>query len=79
VNILDQSRFDQQANKRVEMRTGVRLYQFKPDGEFGDNIVAMSNLKDPLAVSTSVEHFTRFKYRVTAFYPPMPEDCSKAH
>jgi hypothetical protein len=43
--------------------------------EAADNIVAMSNLRDDIAKATHPNQFVRFKYRVTAFFPPMPTDC----
>jgi hypothetical protein len=79
VELMESTRPDAAFAGRVPLRTGVRIYQFRPDGEFGDNIVAMSNLKDDIAVAPNAEQFVRFKYKVTAFYPPLPKDCSKAH
>ncbi len=54
------------------VKTGVSLYQQATDGEYGDNIVAVSTLQEDIKKATGVDQFVHFKYRTTAFYPTKP-------
>ena len=51
------------------VRTGVNLYEQATNGEYGDNIVALSTLRQDIKKATNVGQFVHFKYRTTAFYP----------
>lgn len=71
---LGETNYDARASYRVTIlesshRTGVSLYESRPDGEYGDNIVAASTLRQNIKKAKSVEDFVRFKYKTTAFFP----------
>lgn len=51
------------------IKTGVSLYELAADGEYGDNIVAVSTLRQNIKKATSVDQAVRFKYKTTAFFP----------
>jgi hypothetical protein len=53
------------------VKTGVSLYQHGADGEYGDNIVAMSTLRQDIKKASTPNQSIHFKYKTTAFYPPM--------
>lgn len=71
---LGATNYDARVSYRVEIldssiRTGVRFYEHSPDGEYGDNIVALSSIREDIKKALSVEEFVRFHYRTTAYYP----------
>ena len=51
------------------IKTGLMLYEQTADGEYGDNIVVASTIRQDIKKADSVEKFVRFKYRTTAFFP----------
>ncbi len=50
-------------------KTGVSLYEHSPDGEYGDNLVAVSTIRQDIKKAENVDQFVRFKYKTTAFFP----------
>ncbi len=71
---LGHTNYDKRASYKVEIldsniKTGVSLYESKPDGEYGDNIVAMSTIRENIPKATSPAQYVRFKYRTTAYFP----------
>lgn len=52
-----------------DVKTGVSLYEHATEGEYADNIVALSTLRQNIKKATSVNEFIRFKYKTTAFFP----------
>ncbi|MEZ0391632.1 MAG: glucan biosynthesis protein [Pseudobdellovibrionaceae bacterium] len=74
---LGNTNYDLRASYKVtilesNVKTGVSLYQHSPDGEYGDNIVAVSTLRQDFRKATSVDQAVHFKYRTTAFFPTWP-------
>ena len=62
------------------IKTGVGLYENGTDGEYGDNIVAVSTIRQDIKKATSVDQFVHFKYQTIAYYPsalvtPHPDGC----
>ncbi|MDZ4660397.1 MAG: right-handed parallel beta-helix repeat-containing protein [Pseudomonadota bacterium] len=51
------------------VKTGVSLYEQATDGEYADNIVAVSTIRQNIQKATSVGDFVRFKYKTTSFFP----------
>jgi glucan biosynthesis protein len=51
------------------VKTGVSLYEQGTDGEYADNIVAASTIRQDIPKAQSVDQFVRFKYRTTAYFP----------
>ncbi len=49
------------------IKTGVSLYEQAADGEYGDNIVAATTIRQNIKKASSVDQFIRFKYKTTAF------------
>mgnify|MGYP000971209355 CR=1 FL=1 len=71
---LGSTNYDKRVSYRVRIlesnaKTAVTLYESNPDGEYGDNIVAASTLRQDVAKSKDPSDFVRFKYETTAFYP----------
>ncbi len=71
---LGDTNYDLRASYKVEIlesthRTGVSLYEHSPDGEYGDNIVAVSTIRQDIRKARNVNEFVRFKYKTTAFFP----------
>lgn len=52
-----------------DIKTGVSLYEHSADGEYGDNIVAVSTIRQDIKKATSADQAIQFKYKTTAFYP----------
>jgi hypothetical protein len=72
--VLGATNYDLRASYKVTIlesthKTGVSLYEFPPDGEYGDNIVAVSTIRQNIKKAKSVAEFVRFKYKTTAFFP----------
>jgi glucan biosynthesis protein len=70
---LGNTNYNFRASYRVSLletnvRTGVSLYEQAADGEYGDNIVAVSTLRQNIKKATKVDQFIRFKYKTTAFF-----------
>jgi hypothetical protein len=57
------------------VKTGVSLYEQNTDGEFADNIVAASTIRENIKKAQSPADFVRFKYKTTAFFADPPDDC----
>jgi hypothetical protein len=57
---------------KSNVKTSVRLYEQATDGEYSDNIVVASTLRQNIKKATRVEQFIRFKYKTTAFFPNTP-------
>ena len=77
---LGKTNYDLRASYRVDIlasnvATGVSLYQHPADGEYGDNIVAMSTLRQNIVKAKSVEQSIHFKYKTTAYYPAEQDQC----
>ena len=51
------------------IKTGVTLYEASADGEYGDNIVAVSTIREDIKKAKSVDESVHFKYRTKAFFP----------
>jgi hypothetical protein len=51
------------------IRTGVSLYEFATENEYGDNLVAASTIRQDIKKAKSEKDFVHFKYRTTAFFP----------
>ncbi len=71
---LGDTNYDLRASYKVEIlesshRTGVSLFEHSPDDEYGDNLVAVSTLRQNIKKATNVDEFVRFKYKTTAFFP----------
>jgi glucan biosynthesis protein len=71
---LGDTNYDKRASYKVEIldsnvKTGVTLYESNPDGEYGDNIVAASTIRQDVKKAKSPQDFVRFKYKTTSFYP----------
>lgn len=71
---LGNTNFDKRASYRVEIlestiKTGVRLYEHWTDGEYLDNIVAASTLREDIKKAQKPSDFVRFKYKTTAYFP----------
>ncbi len=71
---LGKTNYDLRASYSVDIlasnvKTGVRLYQLSADGEYGDNIVAISTLEQNIAKAKNVNQSVHFKYKTTAFFP----------
>lgn len=69
---LGHTNYGFRASYKVEVlhssvRHGVSLYESKPDGEYADNIVVASTLRENIPRSTRADQFVHFKYRVTSF------------
>jgi hypothetical protein len=72
---LGKDNYDKRVSYRVEIlessiRTGLRVYEAAADGEYGDNIVAMSSIREDIPKSASVDDVVHFKYKTTAYMPP---------
>lgn len=68
---LGSTNYPFRASYKVEIlesnaKTSVNLYQFHPDGEYGDNIVASSNLRQSFRKAKNAGESIHFKYRTTA-------------
>ncbi len=57
---------------KSNVRTGVSLFEQATNGEYADNIVALSTLRQNITKSKSIDDFVHFKFQTTAFYPPAP-------
>lgn len=71
---LGSTNYDKRASYKVKImdsniKTGVTLYESNPDGEYGDNIVAASTIRENIKKAQSPKDFKRFQYKTTAFYP----------
>ncbi len=71
---LGNTNYDLRASYKVSIldsniKTGVSLYELAADGEYGDNIVAVSTLRENIKKATNVTQSVHFKYKTTAFYP----------
>lgn len=69
---LGDSNFINRASYRVDVlesnvRSGARLYVHWTDGEYLDNVVGVSTLRQDIKKATSPEQFTHFKYKTTAY------------
>ena len=51
------------------VKTGVSLYEQATDGEYGDNIVAASTIRQNIKKASAVDQFIHFKYKTTAYFP----------
>jgi len=51
------------------IKTGVSLYEFATENEYGDNLVAASTIRQNIAKAKNDKDFVHFKYRTTAFFP----------
>ncbi len=72
---LGNTNYDLRASYKVDIlksniKTGVSLYQLAADGEYGDNIVAVSTIRQDVMKAKNVNQSIYFKYKTTAFYPP---------
>jgi hypothetical protein len=71
---LGDTNYDLRASYDVQIleasvRTGVSFYEHSPDGEYGDNLVAASTIRQDIPKATDPSQYVRFKYRTTAFFP----------
>jgi len=71
---LGNTNYDRRASYKVtilesNIKTGVSLYEQQPEGEYGDNIVAVSTIRQNIKKSDSVGKYAHFKYRTVAFFP----------
>lgn len=71
---LGETNYNLRASYNVEIldsnvTTGVSLYQMAADGEYGDNIVGASTIRQNVKKSSRVDQFIHFKYSTSAFYP----------
>jgi hypothetical protein len=71
---LRETNYDKRASYNVKIlasniKTGVSLYEAAADGEYGDNIVAVSTIRQDIKKAKSPSEFIHFKYITTAFYP----------
>jgi hypothetical protein len=71
---LGNTNYDLRASYKVTIlasshKTGVSLYVHSPDGEYGDNIVAVSTIRQDIKKAKTVDDFVRFKYKTSSFYP----------
>jgi hypothetical protein len=69
---LGKSNYNFRVSYRIELlesniKTGVTLYQQATDGEYGDNVVAASTIRQDIMKAKTAEQFVHFKYRTTAF------------
>lgn len=53
------------------IKTGVRLFEHWTDGEYLDNIVAASTIREDIKIAKSPEEAVHFKYRTTAYTHPL--------
>lgn len=72
---LGNTNYDLRASYKVEIlksniKTGVSLYQQAADGEYGDNIVAVSTIRQDVLKAKNAGQSIHFKYKTTAFFPP---------
>ncbi|MGZ3702423.1 MAG: glucan biosynthesis protein [Bdellovibrionota bacterium] len=75
---LGNTNYDQRASYKVKIlsssiKTGVSLYQMAADGEYGDNLVAVSTIRQDIPKAKSADQFVHFKYSTTAFFPAPPK------
>lgn len=71
---LGTTNFYHRASYRVDVlessiKTGVRLFEHWTDGEYLDNIVAVSTIRENIKKAERPEDFVHFKYRTTAYKP----------
>lgn len=71
---LKETNYDKRASYNVAILesnivTGVNLYQAGADGEYGDNIVAVSTIRQDIKKAVTPADYVHFKYQSTAFYP----------
>ena len=76
-SILGSTNYDLRASYSVDIlesniKTGVRLYQLAADGEYGDNIVAVSTIEQDIMQAKNADQSVHFKYKTTAFLPSAP-------
>jgi hypothetical protein len=57
------------------VKTGVSLYEMPPVGEYADNIVALSTIRQDIQKARSAAEYAHFKYKTTAFFPAAPDQC----
>lgn len=74
---LGKTNYDKRASYNVKIlesniKTGVSLYEMAADGEYGDNIVAVSTIRQDIKKANGPDQFVHFKYKTTAFYPNLP-------
>ncbi|MBC7743216.1 MAG: glucan biosynthesis protein [Bdellovibrionaceae bacterium] len=77
---LGNTNYDLRASYSVNIlesniKTGIRLYQLAADGEYGDNIVAVSTIEQDIPQAKNANQSVHFKYKTTAFYPTQTDDC----
>jgi hypothetical protein len=73
---LQETNYDKRASYSVKIlesniQTGVSLFEMATDGEYGDNIVAVSTIRQDIKKAASKNDYVHFKYQTTAFYPPL--------
>ncbi len=51
------------------VKTGVSIYEFATENEYGDNLVAASTIRQNIKKAKTEKDFVHFKYRTTAFFP----------
>lgn len=71
---LRETNYDKRASYNVKIlesniKTGVSLYEMAADGEYGDNIVAVSTIRQDIKKANNADESVHFKYKTTAFYP----------
>lgn len=71
---LGATNYDLRASYSVQIlesnvKTGVTLYEALADGEYGDNIVVASTLRQNIKKATSPAESVHFKYRTKAYLP----------
>ena len=74
---LKSTNYDQRASYNVKIldsniKTGVSLFEMTTDGEYGDNIVAISTIRQNIKKAVSADEFVHFKYKTMAFFPGKP-------